>query len=90
MIITMKLNPLDVHLPASQQYRYHNFLRTASFYYGIRPDDPCLATRRFKMFKNFLIAFLFSICLRTVVECFLPKGSAVFLYLGDFKIWWGE
>lgn len=81
---------LDQLLPAGQQYRYHNFLKTCSFYYGIIPEDEYIRTRMFASFRYAYILFMFSLAVRTVTECFLRPNSVVFLLLGDFKIWWGE
>ena len=81
---------LDHVLPPSKRYSFHRALRDASFFTAINPEDQTLRSKRFRLWKRFQIVFMFTLCLRLLVECFLPKGSTYFIFLGDFKIWWGK
>ena len=46
--------------------------------------------RKDRKFNALVLTFLYSNLIRTTIECFIPDGSQWFIYLGDFKIWWGK
>lgn len=88
--MSTRKSKLDQLLQPSRQYKYHQVLRDASFFAAIDPQDPLLQSRSFALWKYFQIMFMFTLCLRLLVECFLSKDSPILLYMGDFKIWWGK
>ena len=78
-------------LPKEDILDFDSCLKQCSLFTGIADKDNTIAiSNKSKVYNTLVLIFLYSNLVRTTVECFLPKGSQWFLYLGDFKPWWGE
>ena len=82
---------LKRRLPPEERVDFDTAMRWCSLFTGITDSEPDFRIKsKYQLYRYFVLALLYSNLIRTTIECFLPEGSPWFLYLGDFKPWWGK
>ena len=82
---------LTVNYPEKERLDFDQALKRFSLFTGITDHaNKVEISPKTKLYNTAVLVLVYSNLVRTTIECFLPKGSPWFLYLGDFKPWWGE